>query len=98
MKLIERECADVKVLPIQSAKTDASPRPTFEVDFRISSIEESGGVKLAHHIAVSTSILPNGAFADRQWVEAAAARQLPALLRDTADELERLMGKGDLVP
>jgi hypothetical protein len=96
MKVIEHECAAIKVFPARPASSEErqpltgdAGKARFEVDFKIAFVLQCDGVDLTHHVVVSTSVLPNGAFADRLWVEKTAARQLPDLLRETAVELEK---------
>jgi hypothetical protein len=95
MKLLEKRCAGIAVIsrpeqddPQIPAQTDPSAL-VCEVVFDLSVSRNQQGFDATDHFEVKTVIRSVGPFADRQSVETAAARQLPALFREMAAELEK---------
>jgi hypothetical protein len=96
MKVLESSCAVLKCVPTARTVRQAQPASengqreplNFEVGFSIAVCRDPSGDGLTEHIDLSTIVRSGGPFADRQSVELSAVRQLPAMLREVADELE----------
>ncbi|AZL58102.1 hypothetical protein EI545_04170 [Tabrizicola piscis] len=99
MKLLEQKCAGVAVVSRpdrDQSRTSSSDKPlplVCEVTFDLSVSREEVGRGATEHFELTTTVQSEGRFADRVTVETAAARQLPDLFREIADELEKAGAK-----
>jgi hypothetical protein len=97
MKVLESSCAVLKCVPSRPSDADSSAERSmggteplnFEVGVSLAVSRDAGGERVTEHIDLSTIVRSRGPFADRESVELSAVRQLPEMLRELADELEK---------
>jgi hypothetical protein len=97
MKVLESSCAVLKCVPSRPSDADSSdqystssPEPLkFEVGVSLSICRDAVGDGQTEHVDLSTIVRSAGPFADRESVKLSAVRQLPDLLRELAEELEK---------
>ena len=102
MKVLESSCAVLKCVPSRPTHSDSSVerltgRPetlNFEVGVSLAICRENDGEDLREHLDLSTIVRSGGPFADRESVELSAVLQLPDMLRELADELQRKQATG----